>query len=260
MKNIIRILVLLIGFALPIDSLSKGHEHDDHDHSSHGGGDGGFYIHSGIRIHLDKTLDAAEENEQVDEASTHSHFEIGYNFNESLAIISDIKIEGGDHGHSHGESESETPKDKFFEEHKSIINKLYVNLKTEKFDIYAGKFSPVVGFDFHKFPGAYGYQEVEGYALLQKIGFGTKLESDFGDAGTHTINASTFFADTTSLSHSRINNDGKLRKADGGVSNTEDFSSYSVSLGGKNFFSLDNLEMLVHIQLMHQHSSQIQLH
>ncbi len=240
MKNVIKILVLLIGFALPIDSLSKGHEHDDHDHSSHGGGDGGFYIHSGIRIHLDKTLDAAEENEQVDEASTHSHFEIGYNFNESLAIISDIKIEGGDHGHSHGESESETPKDKFFEEHKSIINKLYVNLKTEKFDIYAGKFSPVVGFDFHKFPGAYGYQEVEGYALLQKVGFGAKLESDFGDAGTHTINASTFFADTTSLSHSRINNDGKLRKADGGVSNTEDFSSYSVSLGGKNFFSLDN--------------------
>ena len=33
MKNIIKILVLLIGFTLPIDSLSKGHEHDDHDHS-----------------------------------------------------------------------------------------------------------------------------------------------------------------------------------------------------------------------------------
>ena len=45
MKNVIKILVLLIGFALPIDSLSKGHEHDDHDHSSHGGGDGVFYIH-----------------------------------------------------------------------------------------------------------------------------------------------------------------------------------------------------------------------
>jgi len=29
MKNIFKILVLLIGFALPIDSSSKGHEHDD---------------------------------------------------------------------------------------------------------------------------------------------------------------------------------------------------------------------------------------
>ena len=161
MNNILKIFVILIGFSFPIDTLSKGHEHDEHDNSSHGGEDGGFYIHSGITIHLDKTLDADEEREQVDEASTHSHFEIGYNFNESLAIISDIKIEGGDHGHSHGESESETPKDKFFEEHKSIINQLYVNLKTEKLDLYAGKFSPVVGFDFHKFPGAYGYQEVE---------------------------------------------------------------------------------------------------
>ena len=43
MKNIFKILVLLIGFALPIDSSSKGHEHDDH--SEHGGGDSGFYIH-----------------------------------------------------------------------------------------------------------------------------------------------------------------------------------------------------------------------
>ncbi len=242
MKNLLFSLLVLCIFVLPSSSFSKSHEdHSDHsDHSDHGGDGMGFYIHSGIRIHLDKTLDAEEEKEQVDEASTHSHFEIGYNFNENFSVISDIKIEGGDHGHSHGESESETPKDKFFEEHKSIINKLYVNLKTDNFDIYAGKFSPVVGFDFHKFPGAYGYQEVEGYALLQKIGVGLKVENDLGDAGTHTFNVSTFFKDTTSLSHSRINNDGKTRKSDGGVSNTEDFSSYSISLGGKNFFSLDS--------------------
>ena len=76
---------------MPFESFSKGHESHD-DHSDHGG-DTGFYTfwHG---IHLDKTLDAEEEKEQVDEASTHSHFEIGYNFNEMFSIISDIKIIG----------------------------------------------------------------------------------------------------------------------------------------------------------------------
>ena len=93
----------------------------------------------------------------------------------------------------------------------------------------------MVGFDFHKFPGAYGYQEVEGYALLQKIGVGLKVENDLGDAGTHTFNVSTFFQRYYIFKSFRINNDGKTRKSDGGVSNTEDFSSYSISLGGKTF-------------------------
>ena len=142
MRNLFLSFVLFSLILLPLDSFSKGHESHD-DHSDHGG-EMGFYIHSGIRIHLDKTLDAEEEKEQVDEASTHSHFEIGYNFNEMFSIISDIKIEGGDHGHSHGESESETPKDKFFEEHKTIVNKLYLNINAEDFNFYIGKFSPVV--------------------------------------------------------------------------------------------------------------------
>ena len=238
MKNLFLSFILFLLILVPFESFSKGHESHD-DHSDHGG-DTGFYIHSGIRIHLDKTLDAEEEKEQVDEASTHSHFEIGYNFNEMFSIISDIKIEGGDHGHSHGEEESETPKDKFFEEHKAIVNKLYINIKAEDFDFYIGKFSPVVGIDFHKFPGAYGYQEVEGYALLQKVGLGGQYTADLEDAGTHKFNLSSFYQDTSSLSHSRINNDGKLRKADGGISNTEDLSSYAISLQGKDFFSLDN--------------------
>ena len=239
MRKVFLFLLLFSITLLPNVSFSKGHS-DHSDHSDHGSDGMGFYIHSGIRIHLDKTFDAEEEKEQVDEASTHSHFEIGYNFNESFSIISDIKVEGGDHGHSHGEEESETPKDKFFEEHKSIVNKLYLNFKKDDLTIYAGKFSPSVGLDFHLFPGAYGYQEPEGYSLLQKIGGGFQIMKDLGDAGTHKFNISTFYADTTSLSHSRINNDGRKKKSDGGVSNTENFSSFAISLEGKDFFSLDN--------------------
>ena len=81
-----------------------------------------------------------------------------------------------------------TAKDKFFEEHKTIVNKLYLNINAEDFNFYIGKFSPVVGIDFHKFPGAYGYQEVEGYALLQKVGLGGQYTADLEDAGTHKFN------------------------------------------------------------------------
>ena len=79
---------------------------------------------------------------------------------------------------------------------------------------------------------AYGYQEVEGY-VFQKVGFERSLKVIL--EMVHTQLTHQHSLDTTSLSHSRINNDGKLRKADGGVSNTEDFSSYSISLSGKNF-------------------------
>ena len=51
---------------------------------------------------------------------------------------------------------------------------------------------------------------------------------------------SSFFADTTFLSDALIDQRGHTSKEDGGLANTEDLDSYAISIGGKDFYSLDN--------------------
>ena len=46
--------------------------------------------------------------------------------------------------------------------------------------------------------------------------------------------------DTTFLSDSLLDQRGHTSKEDGGLGNTEDFDSYAISLGGKDFYSLNN--------------------
>ena len=85
----------------------------------------------------------------------------------------------------------------------------------------------------------YGYHVIESYVIRERIGIGAKLNHDAGDFGRHTLNVSSFFADTV-LSDSVIHARGNTSKDDGGISNTEDFQSFAISLGGTDFYSLDN--------------------
>ena len=227
-----------------------------HDHGDHSKGGKGFYSHVDVKTHFDRIVDADEASEEFDEAYTHSHMELGMRLNSKLSINANIKIEGEPAGHHHGhgaeeeehhdEEEGEhheeaatAATDKMFDDHPLLIEQITVNFDDEHYSLYAGKFNPVVGFDYHNFPGMFGYQIIESYVIRERIGFGAKLKHDAGDLGRHTLNVSTFFADT-SLSDSLLHARGNTSKEDGGISNTEDFQSFSVSLGGTDFYSLDN--------------------
>ncbi len=236
---IILFTVLTLGISGEYSYSKDGHE--GHDHSSHSGSDKKFYLHGGMKLHFDSIVDTEEEREEVDEVHTHSHLEVGYNLNKKISLLTDIKIEGESGGHSHGTEAARGPEDRFFGDHKLFVNKLILSYLTESnFTLYGGKFSPSVGFDYHSFPGIWGYQKTEEYAITERLGYGVILKQNYEDFGTHRLNVSTFFKDTTSLSNSTINDRGKTKKSDGGVSNTQDFSSYAISLEGKNFFSLTN--------------------
>jgi hypothetical protein len=89
-------------------------------------------------------------------------------------------------------------------------------------------------------PGIYGYQIVDEYTVREKIGIGGYGRINAGDYGTHRIDVSTFFADTTFLSNSILYERGVTHKSDGGVSNTENFSSVAISIGGSDFYSLNS--------------------
>ncbi|MBL4576171.1 MAG: porin, partial [Opitutaceae bacterium] len=73
-----------------------------------------------------------------------------------------------------------------------------------------------------------------------------------GGAGTLQLSASAFFADTSFLNQSKITDRGDLRKSDGGLSNTEDLSSYAVALDGNDIPDLDGLHY--HLGFSHQAS------
>ena len=249
LKNLVP-LPMLVLLSAPVYA-AGGHDHGDH---SKGGK--GFYSHVDVKTHFDRIVDADEASEEFDEAYTHSHMELGMRFNSKLSINANIKIEGEPAGHHHGhgaeeeehhdEEEGEhheeaaaAATDKMFDDHPLLIEQITVNFDDEHYSLYAGKFNPVVGFDYHNFPGMFGYQIIESYVIRERIGFGAKLKHDAGDLGRHTLNFSTFFADT-SLSDSLLHARGNTSKEDGGISNTEDFQSFSVSLGGTDFYSLDN--------------------
>jgi hypothetical protein len=130
--------------------------------------------------------------------------------------------------------------DRVFEDHGLYAEELYVNYAGDGFDVYAGKFNPSFGTAWDIAPGIYGSDLAEDYEITERIGAGGALvfgEGGLGGEGfgTHRLAANTFFADTTFLSESAITDRGELDEADGGVSNTEDFSSFSVTLDGEGF-------------------------
>ncbi|MBT3475381.1 hypothetical protein HN460_00370 [bacterium] len=241
-KNTILLIFTLIFFSISATSSYTQDGHEGHNHSGHAKFDKKFYIHGGIKMHFDTIAEAHEKNEEVDESYTHSHIEMGYNLNKNFSLLTDIKIEGESGGHSHGEATvSKLPEDKFFDDHKLFIDKLILSYSTDVgITLYGGKFAPSVGLDYHAFPGIWGYQKIEEYAIVERLGYGIALKQNFEDLGTHKLNVSTFFKDNTSLSNSVITDRGKTKKSDGGVSNTQDFSSYAISIEGKDFFSLSN--------------------
>ena len=46
-----------------------------------------------------------------------------------------------------------------------------------------GKFNPVVGVDYHDFPGLFISRLVEHYAIRERMGFGVKVRHDLEDFG-----------------------------------------------------------------------------
>jgi len=131
--------------------------------------------------------------------------------------------------------------DRFFEDQGLFIEQLFAQYSGDNFNIKAGKFNPTFAVAWDKAPGIYGVDFAEDYELTEKIGFGADIT--FGDdaSGEHTLSGSTFFSDTSFLAQTFINSRGQPRIGDGGAGNTEDFSSFTVSLDSESVPALGGL-------------------
>ncbi len=119
------------------------------------------------------------------------------------------------------------------------VQELKFNYESGKFSAFIGKFNPNFG---QAWDLAILFADlVEEYELTEKIGFGFGYSLQTNNLGTYNLSFSTFFADTSFLSDSAIKKRERLQKSDGGASNTEDFSSFIISLDGKSVGNINNL-------------------
>ena len=131
--------------------------------------------------------------------------------------------------------------DTIFENEGVYVEQLMLSYTADNYSIFGGKFGATFGTAWDLAPGIYGVDFAEDYELAEKIGFGASYSFSPEGTGNHIITGNSFFADTTFLSDSTITKRGDTDKSDGGVSNTEDFSSFSLSLDSENIFGVENL-------------------
>lgn len=253
-KNIsVSLALIMISMQVAIqDSIAKEHDHTHHDHNhAHFKKNSPFYGHLDIQVHADSVKEAGGSDKRYDDVYTHSHLELGAILGNGISINTNIKIEGEPSGHSHSHhshshshhshshSHHKHSNNRLFKDHPLLVEQLTLNYDRDHFLVYVGKFNPVIGFNYHDFPGIYGYQTIEGYSIREKIGLGGALKYHAGNYGDHKLDFSTFIADRTILSDSIMFKRGRTTKEKGGVSNSESLS-YAISMSGSNFYSLNN--------------------
>lgn len=135
----------------------------------------------------------------------------------------------------------EPNEDNWFDNEGAFIEEIKLNYENGPWAAWAGKFNPGFGIAWDYGRGIWGEDFAEDYEITEKIGIGGSYTFESSQMGAYTLALNTFFADTTFLSGSTITNRGTLDKDDGGVSNTEDFSSYVVALDGEDVFGIEDL-------------------
>ncbi len=132
--------------------------------------------------------------------------------------------------------------DRYFKDEALLIEDLYLRYENGPFTLTGGKLNPGFGRAWDVTPGVYGTDTAEDYEIAERIGITAAF--GFGDDtwGQHSFTAGTFFLDTTVLAHSFGQTRGTTARSDGGVSNTEDFSSFNLVLEGGGIKALPGLE------------------
>jgi hypothetical protein len=139
--------------------------------------------------------------------------------------------------------------DRFFDDEGLFFEELKLNAEFGAWHVYAGKFNPAFGKAWDYGRGIWGEDFAEDYEITEKMGVGGHYTVDTGNGTTHTLGASSFFADTTFLTRSTVTGRGHVEESDGGASNTQDFSSFALSVDGNNIFGVKDLSY--HIAYRH---------
>jgi hypothetical protein len=195
-------------------------------------------VHTDVRVYGEQVYSADDPGEEIFNLKTHTHINLEFSPVENLFIRSKLKLEQK-HSHDHGGGgPGPDGKDTYFENHLLMIEELKLVYAPGPWEAFAGKFNPVAGLDQHDIPGWYGYEIEEEYSILGRLGAGSAYTLETETLGSHRLEASGFFRDTTVLNQTLLNSGGEPgSKEEGGIANTHDFSSWAVSLSGDPLYA-----------------------
>lgn len=129
----------------------------------------------------------------------------------------------------------------YFEDHGVFVEEIKLNYDYKNWSLFAGKFNPGFGIAWDFGRGIFGEDFAEDYEITERIGGGISYTYETPAIGSHTLTGNSFFADTTFLSESVGTSRGTNTQSDGGISNTESFESFVVSLDGEDLAGIENL-------------------
>lgn len=176
-----------------------------------------------------------EGNDEFIDTFNTTEVALDVRFNRIFSLHTDITLEAVDNPARGPRTVGE---DIFFEDHGFFFETLHLQADFDNFSFYGGKINPAFGTAWDVTPGIYGVDFAEDYEITERIGFGGSYTLNAGDAGEHTFNAATFFADTSGLSRSFGTNRGRTSVANGGASNTENLESFALGLDGAEIAAL----------------------
>lgn len=195
-------------------------------------------VHVDSRVHADQIYSADDPLKDTFTLKTHTHVNLDFVPHDDWAIHAMIKAEQA-HDHHNPAAPPPDANNSYFENHQIFIEELKLVYSPGAWELFAGKFNPVDGLDQHAVPGFYGYEIIEEHSIHGRIGAGATYTFDTGRFGSHRVEASGFFRDTTFLNQSLLTASGQPdNRQDGGVANTHDFSSWAVSLSGDVFYGM----------------------
>lgn len=121
--------------------------------------------------------------------------------------------------------------DRFFENHYADLRQLLVGIDSEKYKLYAGKFTPKFGYAWQLGRGGYSDYLASSYMQRNRIGFGGDLK--YGDAkknGRYNLGLSFYKYDRKYIDNSIFNSYRNVRLSDAEPSAGNDFDSFTVNL------------------------------
>lgn len=129
----------------------------------------------------------------------------------------------------------------FFDNEGLYVEQLKLVWQGESLGAFVGKYNPTFGQAWDVAPGIWGNDFAKDYELTERMGLGGNATWAEAKWGRHTLTGNTFFADTTFLSDSWIERRGDRDDSDGGPSNTESLSSFSLTLDGQDIGGVTGL-------------------
>ena len=188
----------------------------------------------GFEIQNDGGYDSDDPDNEQDQLSLKIEPEVTFGLAAGLSIYA--------HGVLQPVREAQPGESRYFGDNGFAIEDLFLAYETGRYAIQGGKFTPAFGIGWDVTPGIYGSGFAEdGYEFAERIGLAGSVGFGDSEIGSHKITAHGFFLDTSILSETLGRGRGTTDKEDGGPSNTEDLSSYAVTLDGEDVAGIKGL-------------------